>query len=177
MMRKAMVSRVGRNTTTKHLYFLIDNGGLCVYCGERSEKLDESVPHSIKRWLSMIGKRPDGRLVLEACEECARIGKDMYFKTVAKKRKFIRTELAEMYRQLSDIPQWESEELKDMAYVFQIWIKGTIGPKRWLTKRLSWQNRDNRAFARTVGPRFIQYEATSGSAVSRAELSGMQRLT
>ncbi len=106
-------------------YVRVNNGGLCVYCGEQADQEDHFVP------LSKAALCNAGFFLVPACWECNNIARDKIFNNIDDKMQFIHSiiiERTEKYVEEEDRCQ-------------------NIEERKFKTRRrISWRNRDNPAY-------------------------------
>jgi hypothetical protein len=143
----------------------IDNNGICVYCGSRATTLDHFVPLSVLYMLGDIGGAP--RVTLECCSECNTIAGSHVFRTIGAKREYIHRNLEEKYHVLLDTPEWDDDEMSQMGYNMQVYIKSHLQFRDWIKERVQWQNKGNPAAAEIARIR-SKLGASGRSTVRRA---------
>ena len=145
-------------------YPLIDNGGICVYCGVRADTLDHFVPTSItKALMSCTSIVPMGGMVkVPACRECNSIAGAILFKTIAAKRRHIQEHLRCKYSSYLETPDWSEEELDDLGRSLRERVEAGLKVRRWVTERLAWRNTSNAAHANLKIVKFASSKADGG---------------
>ena len=129
------------------LYRLIENDGICVYCGMPAWTTDHFLPLSVVSALDGIVIRPNGRVLVPACGHCNSVARDALFKTVAAKRRYIQKRLAEKNAKLLSLPTWTDEQLKELGPNLRAKIKADINRRRVIEDRIAWRNSKNSAAA------------------------------
>jgi hypothetical protein len=137
--------RYGRQRVHR-FYRMIDNKGICVYCGVPATGHDHFVPLSAAMMLADLDLDVDGRVLVPACVECNRLAGQLLFPTVGAKRRYVQRRLARKYATILRIPQWNRDELRELEPLMrQSVLEGLIAKDR-LEQRLRWRNQSN--FAR-----------------------------
>ena len=145
-----MSSRLAKMQRSHSLFQKIANGGICVYCGVPATTIDHFVPISVVASISSLLNTKTARVLIPSCGECNCIASDKIFPTVGAKRRYVQKRLAAKYRLLTLSPDWTEDELDELEYVLQDFIRGQQRKKQWLLARLSWRNKHNAAAVQLV---------------------------
>lgn len=113
----------------------------CIYCGVRATCHDHFVPISLVAILAETKILKQFKMLLvPSCGECNQMAGDAIFKTVAAKRRFIKTKISKKYERIISMPHWSGSDLEKMSWIMQEHIKSGLRMKRFISQRISYQN-------------------------------------
>ena len=118
----------------------------CVYCGLRATTKDHFVPISVVSMLIECADMHEGLFLLPSCGECNSIASDNIFKTVAAKRRFIQARLRKKYKKLLAMSDWKENEMEDVGWSIESFVRSGMAQKALLLQRLAWRNTKNSSF-------------------------------
>jgi len=132
------------------LYKLIDNGGVCIYCGVRANTKDHFVPISVVNILKEVIDDIQGLFLVPCCSECNSLAGAAIFNTVAKKRRFIQVKIRIKYKHLLALPRWEQQEIDELGPGLKTSLLSALARKQWIEERLTWRNNFNQSAVEIV---------------------------
>ncbi len=135
--RTAAESRAGA------FFRLIENGGICIYCGVPATTIDHFAPLSVVSAGSGILDTVKGRFLVPACGECNSIANSAVFPTIGAKRRYIQQRLRKKYATFLNMPYWSEDEIAELGHTLRTNVRNGLATKEWIIQRLAWQNRDN----------------------------------
>ena len=114
-------------------------GDPCAYCGLPSNTMDHVPPIHYFTRLSDLGITPDqDPVLLPACHECnAVLGGALAFTVVARRQK-VRDRLRRKYRAQLQMPEWDAEDLDEMAPEMARDILAHLKFRENVLARLAW---------------------------------------
>jgi hypothetical protein len=133
-------------------YNVIENDGICVYCGQRATTWDHFVPYSVAAALMEVVK-VTGRYLLPACRECNQLAGSRVYRTVAQKRRYIQRRLIDRYYALYDLPSWSQDELSELGYNLRTYVEANKQSHEWIRERVQWTSKNNPSYARIAAIR------------------------
>ena len=101
----------------------------CTYCGEPCDTMDHVVPVSVSEVSRKTAKWTEEHVV-PCCRECNTLLGNSYILTVWERASFIEKKLENRYKKILACPEWDEEDLKEMAYKFRKRIKNDLDAKR-----------------------------------------------
>jgi len=122
------------------LYYRLNNGGLCVYCGEWEECGDHFLPISKAVMMAEVLDVSSGRFILPSCLECNSIASDKVFETVNHKRDYIQERLKLRW---SGYNNFTAKELEEFGYTLWTAVVFNRNKQARLEDRLKWENAKN----------------------------------
>lgn len=116
--------------------------------------MDHFVPLSIQNSLRHVPHKPFERLLIPACKECNFLAGAKVFDSIIHKRRYIQDRLRNRYSGLLDMPEWTETELCELGRGLREYVTYGKIEREWVSRRLKWTNKDNRASASIVKIRF-----------------------
>lgn len=120
------------------LYIYLENGGLCVYCGEPSACNDHFLPISKSVQMAETHDVGSGRYLLPSCADCNKIAADKVFETVEEKRKYIQNILVKKFSRA--VHSYTQEEVNELGFNLQTAIISAARKNDAIIRRLKWEN-------------------------------------
>jgi hypothetical protein len=166
-----MKARHGRHFS--RVYRLVTRQKACVYCGARATCYDHFVPLSVVAMIADCLETITGKVLLPSCGECNGIAGAGVFPTVAAKRRHIQARLRKKHQRLLAMPAWADDELAELDYALQDFVRAGVERREWLLARLAWRNTSNSEAVKLAGIRSPFGAHGRGSAARNVSSAGI----
>lgn len=114
-------------------------GDPCTYCGQVSDTLDHIPPLVIVEMKHSAGVEIDGPLIkVPACSECNSALGSSSKSTIRDRREQVRKHLRKKYRRFLAIPNWDEDELAELAPSFAQEVRSSVSFANHIRARLRW---------------------------------------
>lgn len=110
----------------------------CFYCGEPATDLDHVIPQCMLRVKRRTKGRYQGDLVVPACRECNGLLGAALLPTLEDRFYYARVKLADRYRKVIAMPDWEQDELDDLGPGMKADVIRAVNAKKKIEARLGW---------------------------------------
>ena len=109
-------------------------GGVCVYCGDFAEVMDHVPPISKARFFS-------GHFIkVPACKQCNSFLSSISLVTLKERRKHVLSRMAVRRKKVLSTPEWTEEELSEIKYGSNRYIRKHLQMKKHLMERIKYIN-------------------------------------
>lgn len=111
----------------------------CAYCGDPATTKSPIFPIKFfNRFLRTKGRLPlpAARIIVPACSECHRLGKDALYHGFNVKKSYIKTRLQECYKNIVELPLWEDAEIAELGDGLRSYIQVGADARNRLMERL-----------------------------------------
>ena len=118
---------------------------ICYYCGQRANSIDHVIPQSLIRMLVALDDKEITKEILRkralkvwTCRECNSLASCSIQDSLRERREFVKDKLRKRYKKILDLPKWEENEIEELGYNLQVYVRSSAKWKEFIKQRIAY---------------------------------------
>jgi len=108
---------------------------VCHYCGQHADSVDHVIPQSTLRTLAALSDLEITKKMLRnralkvwACRQ----------ESLEDRKTYLKLKLIKRYRRILELPTWDENEIDELGYNLQVYVRSSIKFKEYISQRIAW---------------------------------------